>query len=90
MQLAIGLPKTRERISSQLCKYQDVATQGPHTANTNFLEGLAHYTLLISEHQASSVSWLKLALSYYYHNIFAIKQICMHYHISCQSIFLWG
>jgi len=34
-----------------------------HEVPCDFLEGVAHCTLLISEHQASSGVWLKLALS---------------------------
>ena len=34
-----------------------------HDVPYDFLEGVAHCTLLISEHQASSVVWLKLTLS---------------------------
>ena len=35
-----------------------------HEAPCDFLEGVAHCTLLISEQQASSEMWLKLALSF--------------------------
>ena len=41
-------------------KYLEIAQ---HEAPWGFLEGVAYGTLLISEHQASSGVWLKLALS---------------------------
>ena len=41
-------------------KYLEIAQ---HEVTCNFLEGVAHWTLLSSEHQASSGVWLKLALS---------------------------
>ena len=53
-------------------KYLEIAQ---HKVPCDFLEGVAHCTFLISEHQASSGVWLKSALSL----LILIKQICMQY-----------
>ena len=64
---------------------------GQHEPPCDIVEGEAHCTLLISEHQASSGVWLKLALTCSL--LIVIKQICMHYPIydvMIESISLGG